>query len=119
MASLLDNMGYDITGNDINSDECNIIGMYLRDAGGPISTLSDSNRAMRKDLTLRLHGDIELGSIKKCNEDCISIINKLTVHNKNVGDIYILGCKLRSFDGNIGRTTKGIPVFNISFLLHY
>ena len=119
IASIINDMNYRQTYNDIEADETLVMGIYTREAGNPIGTMSDPNKIQRIDLTIRLHGDTSYGSIQKCEKDLIKITQKLTMCNKEFNGFKILGSSLRGRGIMIGRTSKKIPVFNISFLITF
>lgn len=119
VADLLLNLGYKQTYNDVEIDKTNIMGLYLREAGNPIGTLSDQNKIQRVDLNIRLHGDITTGSIKKCEQDLIKITKLLTICNREYTGFKILSSSLRGRGRMLGKTSKNIPVFNISFLITF
>ena len=118
-AGLIDDLGYKITYNDIDGQTSNVMGIYLREAGNPIGTLGDTNRIHRVDMTIRLHGDTTAGSQEKCERDLITITERLTMSNCKLANINILGSSLRGRGSFLSKTTKGIPVYNISFLITF
>lgn len=119
IADMLVDMGYKQTYNDIEADKTMVMGLYLREAGNPIGTLNDPNKLQRVDMSIRLHGNTTDGSIKKCEQDLIVITKRLTLCNKEFNGFKILGSSLRGRGRMLGKTSKNIPVFNISFLITF
>lgn len=117
IAGLVDDLGYSITYDDIDSSSKNVMGIYLREAGNPIGSLDNANKVQRVDLSIRLHGDVVDGSQVKCSQDLITIAERLVMYNKVFNGVNILGCSLRGRGTMIGKTSKKIPVYNISFLI--
>lgn len=117
-ADRISDLGFGITFDDISAEQVNKIGMYLTSVGSPRGTLSDSNKLRYLDLTLRIHGNTETGSIKHCQDEVLNTITKrLTTRKVIVKDGEILGSSLRQPGKRFGTTSKKIPVFEISFLI--
>lgn len=118
-SSFIEDLGYKISYNDIDSTDKNVIGLYLREAGNPIGTLDDSNTIYRIDLSIRLHGDKVKGSQEKCENDLVEIVKRFVFFNRKFTGINILGSSLRGRGVMIGKTSNNIPVYNISFLIQF
>lgn len=119
-SGLISDLGYSITYNDIEADKTDTIGLYIRDTGGNIKTLDVDNVGISViDLTLRVHGNTIAGSIQKCENDLVTILNRLVFYNKEYDGFKILGSSLRGRGKMLGKTSKNIPVFNISFLIQF
>lgn len=117
-ADIISDMGYKISYDDINGSAKNVIGIYLRTAGDPLKGLG-KYLYERVDITIRLHGDTESGSQKRCEEDLAEIAKRLTFYNRRFTGINILGSSLRGRGVMLGKTKEGIPVYNISFLVQF
>ena len=118
-ADLIEDFGYPITFDDIDGKARNKIGIYLRDAGNPVLTLSNKIVKVTKDLNIRLHGDTTTGSQKACEEIMAEIADRLVFSNKRFNGFKVLSSTLRKAGERIGTTTNGIPVYQMAFLVTY
>lgn len=113
----LSSLGYKITIQDIDKNEKNAIGVYIKPVGNPELDIRGQSRIVRYDLSIRLHTDITQGSIEKGFRDLKTIESLLVTSNLDIDNLRILGITMRSAGELLGKTTNNIPVFNIAFLI--
>jgi len=119
LSSLINDLDYNITYDDIDASSINTIGLYLRAAGDSIGSIGDSTDVHVLDITLRLHGSTEEGSNAKCEKDIRKLVNRLTMYNKRLDNVYVVSCVQRGREYKLGVTSKGIPVYNASLLIKF
>lgn len=119
LSSLINDLDYSITYDDIDANSINTLGLYLRAAGNSIGSIGDSPDVHVLDITLRLHGSTEEGSNAKCERDIRKLVNRLTMYNKRLDNVYVVSCVQRGREYKLGVTSKGIPVYNASLLIKF
>lgn len=116
--SLIDDLGYDITHDDIDADANNVMGVYLTDKVPENTSVGDAAEGYMASVTIRLHGTDVIGDRVIRDQHKALIEKRLSISNVWLNNINIRSSVLRS-SRYMGKTSKSIPVYNIAFTINY
>ena len=116
--SLISDLGYNITQDDIDAGATNVIGLYLTDKVPENASAGDSADGYYASITIRLHGKDEIGDRAIRDGHKAIIEGRLELSNTWLNNINIRSSVLRS-SKYMGKNTKSIPVYNIAFTINY
>lgn len=115
---LINDLGYDITHDDIDAGATNVIGIYLTDKVPENASVGDDADGYYASVTIRLHGKDEIGDRVIRDQHKAIIESRLEMSNTWLNNINIRSSVLRS-SRYMGKNTKSIPIYNIAFTINY